>query len=308
MTYALAGLTLLVVIDMWAVNKRYLNDDNFVRSSKVENPYTPSEADKEIMRDTEDGFRVLNMTVNPFSDASTSYFHHSIGGYHGAKLKRYQELIEMQIDPEIQRIMNVLQTSADPGQLDGIFRGLPVINMLNTKYIIIMSKAGPVHVRNPYALGAAWFVQDYEVVDNADAEIIAVGEINPASSLVVDQRFGSEIEGKTFGADSSATIALTSYLPNHLTYTTNASRDQLAVFSEIYYPNGWYAFIDGEPVTHFRANWILRAMNIPAGSHTVEFKFQPGIYSTGETISLASSILLLLLVVVYGIFEIRKKL
>ncbi|MEN8224435.1 MAG: YfhO family protein [Bacteroidota bacterium] len=308
MMYALAGVALLVLVDMWVVNKRYLNDDNFVRSATVENPYTPSDADKQIMRDPETGFRVLNMTLNPFSDASTSYFHHSIGGYHGAKLKRYQELIEMQIDPEMNRLMNVLRTSADPGQLQGVLGGLPVINMLNTKYLIIMTSNGPAPITNPYAMGPAWFVHDYEIVENADAEIVSVGDIDPALSMVVDQRFSHEIDGSSFIPDSAASISLTDYKPNHLTYETHAATDQLAVFSEVYYPNGWNAYIDGEPASHFRANWILRAMIIPAGKHTIEFKFHPTIYSTGETISYASSILLLLLVLVYGIIEIRKKL
>jgi hypothetical protein len=308
MAYVVAGLALLILIDMWVVNKRYLNDDNFVRRAVVENPFQPNEADKQIMQDRSPGYRVLNLTVDPFSDASTSYFHHSIGGYHGAKLKRYQELIELQISPEMARMMTVLRSSADPGQLDGVLRSLPVLNMLNTRYLIIMSSNGPMPVMNPNALGAAWFVDDYEVVEDADAEIIAIGDIDPSESLVVDRRFAAAVEGKSFMADSSASITLEDYKPNHLTYKTNALTEQLAVFSEVYYPNGWYAYIDGEAVEHFRANWILRAMTIPAGSHTVEFKFDPGIYSKGEMISLASSILLLLLVLVYCVFEVRKKL
>jgi len=308
MAYVLAGLTLLILIDMWAVNKRYLNDDNFVRSNVVENPFQPSDADKQILQDRTPGYRVLNLTVNPFSDASTSFFHHSIGGYHGAKLKRYQELIELQIDPEMNRLMNVLRTSADPGQLDGILGGLPVLNMLNTRYLIIMSSNGPMPVLNQHAMGSAWFVSDFEVVENADAEILAVGDIDPAESLVVDRRFAAALDGKSFRTDSSAAIILENYKPNHLTYKTSAPTEQLAVFSEVYYPNGWDAYIDGEPTEHFRANWILRAMTVPAGNHTIEFKFQPSIYSTGESISLASSILLLLLVVVYGVIEVRKKL
>jgi len=308
MGYALAGIALLILIDMWAVNKRYLNDENFVRKSQVENPYTPNNADKMIMRDNEDGIRVLNLTVDPFSDASTSYFHHSIGGYHGAKLKRYQELIELQISPEISRMATILQSDTDPNKVLGVLAGMPVINMLNTKYIIIMSSQGPAPMINPHALGAAWFVNDYQIVENADAEIVSVGDIKPSETLVVDKRFSSEVEGKTFLNDTTASLLLSEYKPNHLTYQSNAASDQLAVFSEVYYPNGWYAYIDGEPASHFRANWILRAMNIPAGSHTIEFKFQPKLYSTGETISMISSIILLLLVLVFAVVEIRKSL
>jgi hypothetical protein len=297
--YAITGIALLVLIDMWAVDKRYLNDDNFVRSSVVENPFKPSEADKEIMRDRETGFRVLNLTVDPFRDASTSFFHHSIGGYHGAKLKRYQELINFQIEPEMNRLF-------DPRKIENVLKTLPVLNMLNTKYFIIMSNAGPASIMNPYTLGPAWFVKDYEYVQNADEEIIAVGDINPAVTAIIDERFSDELGEIIFQTDTLASIALTDYKPNHLTYTFNAATDQLAVFSEVYYPAGWNAYIDGQLKPHFRVNWILRAMIIPAGNHAVEFKFEPTIYRTGEKISLASSVLLLLLIVVYAVIEIRK--
>ena len=304
--YVIAGIALLVLIDMWAVNKRYLNDDNFVRSREAEFPFKPTEADKQILQDRELGFRVLNLTVTPFSDASTSYFHHSIGGYHGAKLKRYQELIDFQIDPEMNRLLNTLRTQADPQKIQNNMKGLPVLNMLNAKYYIVMTQSGPVPVTNPYALGPAWFVSDYEIVANADEEIIAVGDIDPANTLVVDKRFSNALAGKAFVGDSAAYIRLANYAANHMTYESHAVAEQLAVFSEVYYPNGWNAFIDGEPAEYFRANWILRAMVIPAGNHTIEFKFQPAIYNTGEAISLASSILLLLLVLVYAVIEIRK--
>ena len=304
--YAIAGIALLVLIDMWAVDKRYLNDDNFVRSAVVENPFKPSEADKEIMRDRETGFRVLNLTVTPFRDASTSFFHHSIGGYHGAKLKRYQELINFQIEPEMNRLFNTLRTEADPQKIENVLKNLPVLNMLNTKYFIIMSNAGPAPIMNPYTLGPAWFVKDYEYVQNADEEIIAVGDINPAVTAVIDERFRDKLGEIILQPDTFASIALTDYKPNHLTYTSNTSSDQLAVFSEVYYPAGWNAYVDGQLKPHFRANWTLRAMVIPAGNHIVEFKFEPTIYRTGEKISLASSVLLLLLIVVYCVIEIRK--
>jgi uncharacterized membrane protein YfhO len=171
-----------------------------------------------------------------------------------------------------------------------------------------MTNAGPVPIMNPYKLGAAWFVEGYEYVQNADEEIIAVGEIDPAVTAVVDETFRDKLGEISLQPDTLASIALVEYKPNHLAYKSNASTDQLAVFSEVYYPAGWNAYVDGELKPHFRANWTLRAMLIPAGSHTVEFKFEPTIYSTGEKISLASSILLLLLLIVYGVIEIRKKL
>ncbi len=306
MAYAIAGIAILILVDMWAVNKRYLNDSNFERSSVVDNPFKPSEADRQIMADREAGYRVLNLTVNPFSDASTSYFHHSIGGYHGAKLKRYQELIDYQIEPEMNRLFTILRSETDPGRIESVIQQLPVLNMLNTKYFIIMSSQGPVPVKNAYAPGPAWFVGEYEIVENADEEISSVGDIDPRTTLVLDKRFKQQVEGKIFTIDTNASITLEDYKPNHLTYKSNAGSEQLAVFSEVYYPNGWTAYIDGEAVSHFRANWILRAMLVPAGEHLIEFKFEPKIYSTGETISYASSILLLLLIVVYGVVEIRK--
>ncbi len=307
MTYAAAGLVVLVVIDMWAVNWRYLNQDNFVRKSVVDNPYTPTAADTEIMRDSELGFRVLNLTVNPFSDASTSYFHHSIGGYHGAKLERYQELIDFQIQPEISRIYTMLRSTADASQLNVLMKDMPVLNMLNTKYLIIMSQQGPVPLQNSHALGTSWFVDNYRIVADADEEIDAVGDIDPRSTLVVDRRFESLLGGRSFEKDTAGFIRMVDYKPNHLTYEYSANAEQLAVFSEVYYPNGWTAYIDGEPAEHFRANFTLRAMVVPAGQHTVEFKFEPVLFARGEGISLASSILLLLLVAAYAVVEIRKR-
>lgn len=314
---ALAGLGILILIDMVVVDLRYLNEENFIEKKDPrrmaaagydrDNPYQPSQADVQIMQDKEKGFRVLNMAVSTFNDASTSFFHHSIGGYHGAKLKRYKELIDFQIEPEKNRLINVLNSGADQERIELVLQELSVLNMLNTKYFIIGTANGPVPMQNPYKLGAAWFVNDYEIVENPDAEIIALGDINPAQKLVVDKRFKEYVAGKTFAYDPAASIQLIDYKPNHLTYTTKAASDQLAVFSEVYYPNGWTVYVDGQAVEYFRANWILRSMIIPAGEHQIEFKFAPQIYRTGETISYISSILLLLLVVVYGVLEIRKK-
>jgi len=159
---------------------------------------------------------------------------------------------------------------------------------------------------NPYALGTCWFVHDYEIVENPDEEIVAVGDIDPAVTAVIDKRFSKFVEGKTFDETAASNISLTNYKANHMTYESSSSAEQLAIFSEVYYPNGWNVYIDGEPAEHFRANWILRAMVVPAGNHTIEFKFEPAIYNTGEAISYTSSILLLVLVVGYGIILIRK--
>jgi hypothetical protein len=206
----------------------------------------------------------------------------------------------------MRRLNNILATQANPAMIGTELKRTPALNMLNTKYLIIMSQQGPVPILNPNALGTCWFVNDYEIVDNADEEIVMVGDIDPATTMVLDKRFSHAVEGKRFMADSTATIRLTDYMANHMTYESHANAEQLAVFSEVYYPNGWNATIDGKPAEHFRANWILRAMVIPAGDHTIEFKFEPAIYNTGEAISYASSILLLLLVLVFAVVEIRK--
>jgi hypothetical protein len=268
------ALGLLILLDMWVVDKRYLSDDNFVSKTRLKQPFAPNEANMAILQDTELGYRVMNTSVSTFNDASTSYFHHSIGGYHGAKLKRYQELIEYQISNN----------------------NLKVLDMLNTKYLIGSSReTGQLVVQpNTGALGAAWFVDEFKMVANADSEITALSNFEPSQTAIVDQRFKRELAGLKIVPDSNATIKLVDYRANRLQYETDCSSDQLAVFSEIYYDKGWKATIDGKPANHFRVNYVLRAMRIPAGKHKVEFKFEPDVYMTGEKIAMAGSILLLL--------------
>ncbi len=274
-TWSVIGIGVLILVDMWTVDKRYMNNDYFVSESKAKQSFQPGEANLQIMQDKQLGYRVMNTAVSTFNDATTSYFHHSIGGYHGAKLKRYQELIENQISEN----------------------NMAVLDMLNTKYFILESKSGgaPFAQQNPGALGAAWFVKEYQVVANADSEMSAMTNFNPSQTAIVDQRFKDELSGLSIIPDSTATIRHTAYKANHLTYETKATTEQLAVFSEIYYDQGWNAFIDDKPAPHFRVNYVLRAMRIPAGSHKVEFKFEPAVYMTGEKISLAGSLLLILL-------------
>ncbi|MCD4665939.1 MAG: YfhO family protein, partial [Bacteroidales bacterium] len=276
----------LILIDMWTVNKRYLNNDNFVSKSRTERPYSKTKADDLILKDNDPNFRVLNLSVDPFADASTSYFHKSIGGYHGAKLRRYQELYDQQIKGKFN--MNVL-------------------NMLNTKYIIQPGENKNLTVMpNTQALGNAWFVEDIEFVSNADEELNALSDFNPEDIAVIDERYKTELDGFSPEYDSSALIKMIEYKPNDLKYQVNTKKDQLAVFSEIYYPKGWNAYVDGKLTTHIRANYVLRAMIIPAGKHMVEFKFEPTVYKVGEKISFASSLLLVILVIGYGVFEIRN--
>ncbi len=266
---------ILILGDMWVVNKRYLNNDNFKTKRKVVQPYTPTTADNQILRDTDPNFRVYNTTVSPFNDASTSYFHKSIGGYHGAKLRRYQELIDNHISKG----------------------NMQVLNMLNTKYFIVKGQNGPVAQLNSGALGNVWFVNDIIKVENADKEIETLGQINTANQVIVDDRFDTP---QNISIDSTASINLTSYKANHLSYESSSTKEQFAVFSEIFYDKGWNAYIDGKIVSHVRANYVLRAMTIPAGKHTIDFKFEPKTHYLGENISLASSLILLLFLI--GVF------
>ena len=266
--YVIIIVGVLVLTDMWTVNKRYLNDDNFARKRKVEIPYQATQADQQILRDIDPNFKVFNQSVSTFNDASTSYFHKSIGGYHGAKLKRYQELIENHI----------------------VKGNAAVINMLNTKYVI--NRQGQAQ-QNPGAMGNSWFVNEINIVANADAEIAALNGFNPATTAIVDTRFSEQIIDSL--DNTGASIVLTEYKPNYLKYNSNSTKDGIVIFSEIYYYKGWNAYVDDKLTPHFRANYVLRGMQVPAGNHTVEFKFAPTSYSTGERVSLASSIILLLL-------------
>ena len=260
----------LILGDMWVVNKRYLNDENFKAKRKILQPFTSSVADSQILQDPDPNYRVYNTTVSPFNDASTSYFHKSIGGYHGAKLKRYQELIDFHIS---KGNMNVL-------------------NMLNSKYFIVRGQNNqPIAQRNPNALGNAWFVSDIIIVENSDEEIQKLGQINTANQVLVDQRYDVPL---TIDYDSTATIQLTNYKANHLSYTSSSTTKQFAVFSEIYYDKGWNAYIDGELVPHIRANYLLRALPVPSGQHTIEFKFEPKTYYATENITLFSSLIVII--------------
>lgn len=284
-TYVYIILAALILLDMFVISKRYLNNNSFTTKSKVEKPFAPTEADQQILRDPDPDYRVFNLTVSTFNDASTSYFHKSIGGYHGAKLRRYQELIENQISKN----------------------NMSVLNMLNTKYFILPGEnRKPTAQRNYDALGHAWFVEGYELVDNADQEMAAITTFSPGDTAIVDKRFEQNLTACTPGRDSAGYIELTSYAPNDLTYKYETAKDALTVFSEIYYPKGWNAYVDGRLTPHFRANYVLRAMVLPAGSHTVEFKFEPNVYMVGERISLISSIALLLLILILVGFEVRK--
>ena len=279
--YVILIIGALLITDMWGINKRYLNEDHFARKSKVKTPYKPTQADNFILKDKDPNFRVFNQSVSTFNDASTSYFHKSIGGYHGAKLKRYQELIEFHISKG----------------------NMKVLNMLNTKYFITQDGRAQL---NPGALGNAWFVENINTVKNADEEIAALGNFDPLKTIIVDERYDDNLININ-NLNSSSSIKLDSYKPNHLTYTSNNIDEGIAVFSEIYYKDGWNVYINGIESNHFRANYVLRAMKIPAGNHIIEFKFEPSVFTNGERISLASSISLLLLLLFVSYREIKLK-
>jgi len=302
--WLIAGLGLLILIDMVGVNRRYLNNDNFIRAKQFDVPFTASAADNYILSDNNPDFRVLDLTKSTFNDASCSYFHKSIGGYHGAKLQRYQDLIEGYIQREIQAITGVLTKGVTMEKIENMFAQQQVLNMLNMKYVIINPDAMP--LINNSAFGHAWFANNVIVVSNADEEFEALKNTNLKNTAIIDDSFSPQISNTSYQSDSSAIITLISYFPNHLTYDFNSKLDQLVVFSEIYYNKGWNAYIDGKLVSHLRANYVLRALSIPAGNHKIEFKFEPRIWVIGERISFVASLLLWFLLL-FGIgFEIKR--
>ena len=305
MTILVSLIGIFILFDMWTVNKRYLNNNDFVSKRDMETPFVESAADTYILQNNQDKARVLNLAVNTFNDASTSYLHQSIGGYHGAKMKRYQELIEAGIVPEMQTVISVLNNKPTQNSIDSAFTHLNVLNMLNAKYIIYSPQAAP--LVNTNVNGAAWFTKDVKIVQNADAEIaMLTKDFDTKSSIVVDKRFEKEVKIET-SFDSMATIKRTSYKPNHLIYESNSTKPAIAVFSEIYYDKGWNAYIDGKESPYFRADYILRAMNVPAGKHIIEFKFEPKMYSVCGTITLLCFLSLVGFTLFYIVDQIRRK-
>ncbi len=288
-TFVLMGV---VLVDMFAIDKRYVNDSDFTVDKREQARVfvKPTPADQQILQDTTQ-YRVFNYAASPFQDATTSYYHHSVGGYHGAKMRRYSDVIDSLLSKG----------------------NISALNMLNAKYIIVPDqKTGQALVQqNPEALGNAWFVRDYTLVTNADEEITALEKdtFNPKTTAIIDKRFEGELKGFQPQLDSTATIRLISYSPDELVYQSNASSPQLAVFSEIYYANKdyWQATLDGKPVPHFRANYILRGMVVPAGSHKITFTFVSTTYRQGETIALFSSIALFAFVGMAGFLSAKQK-
>ena len=303
--YMIVALAVLCLIDLWQVDKRYLNDGMFVPRSERENPHQPTAADAKILQDRSLNYRVLNFAVSTFNDNETSYFHKSVGGYHPAKLRRYQEMIDAYIAPQMQAAMGEISTKGgDMQKVDGR-KVFPVLNMLNTKYFILPLQGGTtVALQNPYAQGNAWFVNKIVYVDDANAEYAQVAKINLQTEAVADKKFESAL-GQAITNDSTATVRLTSYQPNNLRYTVDSKNGGIVVFSEIYYP-GWTATVDGTPTPIARVNYILRALTVKPGKHTVVFDFHPSSIRTTEIIAYISLVLLLLAIVGTVYVEFRK--
>tara|TARA_R110002012_G_scaffold9062_1_gene41602 strand:+ start:14089 stop:16524 length:2436 start_codon:yes stop_codon:yes gene_type:complete len=283
--FAVAALCLLILVDLVGVDRRYVNEEDFVQAKLVEQPFQKNGADIQILED--DGhYRVYDAAANAFNSGRASYYHNALGGYHAAKPGRMQDLNEFYISKG----------------------NIGILNMLNVRYIIVENKnGGAVAQRNPYANGDAWFVENVLPAENANEEIQLLDSLDTKRTAVINKEFLSKIPNQKIERDSTATIELFTYQPNHLVYEASTKSPQLAVFSEVYYPKGWNAYINGKPAEYFRANYVLRAMVIPAGNNKIEFKFEPKVIQTGSTISLVSSIIFLLILLSGLYFAFRKK-
>ena len=301
-----AILFVLCLGDLWIVNKRYLNDDMFVDKTQRDQPMPKSAAVDQILHDTSLNYRVLNLATNTFNENETSYYLKSIGGYHPAKLRRYQELIDAYISPEMQRLYPAIaESQGDMTQVkgDSIF---PVLNMLNTKYFILPLESGQtVPVQNPYAYGNAWIIDKVTYVDNANAELARVGKIDLRHEAVADKLFKAVL-GDSKKQDGESIVKLTSYAPNRLTYDVSTTKGGVIVFAENYYP-GWTALVDGKEVEIGRVNYVLRAISVTAGRHKVELSFFPKTVNTTEYIAYAAYVVILLAILLLVFLYFRKK-
>ena len=303
----IGAIALLCLVDMWQVNKRYLFDDQFVDDNIRTTTFAQTDADKEILEDKDLNYRVLNFSVSSFNENTTSYWHKNVGGYHAAKLRRYNELIETELKPEMQAAYNAIAAaggdmeSVDPAKFE-------VINMLNTRYFILPTKDGPMPLYNPYAMGNGWFVEEVSYVADADGELGALKTIDPYATAVVDARFKSALQdATTLEVSEEAEIELTAYEPNQVTYHTTNPSDGVAVFSEIYYPDGWQVTLDGQPVELARADYVLRTLYVPAGNHTIQMTFDPQSIHVTETIAYCAIALLFIGIIALLAMKFYKK-
>lgn len=302
----IAGIAILCLVDMWLVNKRYLYDDMFVEQTVRNAPQRMTETDKLILRDKSLDYRVLNLASNTFNENETSYYHKSIGGYSAAKLRRYQEMIDAYIANEKNKVWNsVAEAGGDMTKVkgDSLF---PVLNMLNTKYFIMPLQAGQtVPVQNLYAYGNAWFVDKVNYVNNANEEIAGVGKYNLRHEAVADAKFKEQL-GQSVPQDDTSIVRLTQYKPNNLVYEVNSNKGGVVVFSEIYYP-GWTATVDGQTAELGRVNYILRALQVKPGKHTVVLDFHPASLRKTETVAYVGYGILVLLIIIGIIVEMKKR-
>lgn len=305
------SLIIFVLADMWPVAQRYLNDDHFVTKKKMESSIAPTETDNAILQDPDINYRVLNLASNTFNESQTSYFHKSIGGYSPVKLRRYQDMIDFYIANQMQSLYReIIRTQGKIQMTDP--NSFQVLNMLNMKYVILPTGDGKtMPLQNPHRFGNAWFVNEAKIVANPDEEILALAQTDLHNTAIVDQRYAQYVEGKDLTRDTSATIVNTLCKPNKLKYTVTTSKEQLVVFSEVFYDKGgWLAHIDGQEAPHFRSNYILRAMVVPAGQHEIEFNYIPYARILGCKISDISSIICILIILAgcgWGIYKLRKE-
>ena len=304
--YMVICMAVLCLVDMWQVDKRYLNDEMFVPKSERDMPHQATSTDLAIMKDKSLDYRVLNLASNTFNENETSFFHKSIGGYHPAKLRRYQEMIDAYIAPEMQAAMQAIAAkNGNMQEVDGA-KVFPVLNMLNTKYFILPLQGGAtMPLQNIYAQGNGWFVDKINYVADANAEYAGVGKIDVRHEAVADKKFESVL-GQAQSNDSTAIVKLVKYEPNNLQYTIESKKGGVVVFAEIYYP-GWTATIDGQPAELGRVNYILRALNVKAGKHTVVLDFHPTSISTTETIAYIAIVILLLAIIGAGYMRFKNR-
>lgn len=299
-----AAICALVLINMFGIGKRYLNDDHFVRKHDFENQFTERVADLSILEDNDPDYRVLDLSVSPFNDSYASYFHKNIGGYSPVKLQRYQDLIDRYIIPECNSILGSLGNATTIEEAEAALPSTPILDMLNDRYIIVNSEIPALF--NSKAMGNAWFVDSTVAAESADEEIALLGNVDLHRTAVLGSDFSSAgtglpaVSDEQNDPDTGDSIVLTSYAPNALSYSYTCDTERLAVFSEIYYPDGWTAYVDGQEIPLFRADWTLRAAKLPAGQHTVTMKFAPQSYVLSSNVSRASSGLLLLILMSIG--------
>ena len=285
-TVAIALLAGIVLFDLVGIDKRYVNSEDFVDARIMEKPFEPNGGDLQILKDDPDAyFRVYDLTTNPFSSGRASYYHNALGGYHGAKLGRIQDMDDFYLSKG----------------------NIGVLNMLNVRYLLQYGENGGAYAqRNPYANGNAWFVSDVTIVADANQEISGLDSLNTKQVALINTSFESQLSKKQFVVDSTASIEVTKVTPNTLEYRSANNNDGLAVFSEIYYEPGWKATINGNEATHFRANYLLRAMQIPAGEHTITFTFDPEVVKKGSSWSLIAMLVFVVGILVFGFLQFRK--